>query len=937
MTPADIDIAAELQRTLDGLFATRVTPRSTYRVQFHKNFTFRDAAAVVPYLKRLGISHLYASPYTKATPGSTHGYDVIDHQVLNPELGTQADYDALIAELSACEMGHILDIVPNHQGVATNENRWWNDVLKNGPASPFAGHFDINWQVLPPTEKPPRVLLPVLGKPYAAALAAGELKLLSENGTFFVAYFDRRFPVSVESVERFKLASQPLERFAAPDGDALDALLEAQHYRLAYWRVGPEEINYRRFFDVNDLAALAMEDQQTFDDAHSLILDLCVTGKVAGLRVDHPDGLRDPGQYFRRLQFGYVLHALRLSLLKKDADKGQFEDALRQAESLLKTWTTTDGIDGRGWPLYVVAEKILAPGEALPADWAVDGTSGYDFLNEAGGLFVNAKNADTLSHLYRQFTHEADDVEAGVYEAKQFMLRKSFATELNQLAHLLRAVASSERAGRDFSLATLAAAAAELIACFPVYRSYLGTGAVTREDITHLDSARARAEEHAAPAVKEAVVYVHALLLRTNSDFAVDEARATHAKAVARFQQLTAPVTAKGVEDTFFYRYQRLIALNEVGAEPGIFGLSPDDVHAYFADRQKTWPRALSVLSTHDTKRSEDLRARLYAVSEMPKTWEAAVTAWQAANQQWKTEVDGEPAPSAGDEYLFYQSLVGAWPADKGDWQTFVDRMQAFMLKALREAKTRTNWTDPNAAYEDAVKRFVAAVLDGAKNSDFLNSFEPFFHRVSHVGVFNSLSQTLIRLAAPGVPDTYQGTELFDFSLVDPDNRRPVEYDLRRKLLSERATSSATQDELAGILASPSDGRSKLLVTAQALALRNAEPTLFVDGAYVPLKVTGARSGHVFAFARVADSAAVVVIVPRLIDGLLQAADALAPVGDRVWGDTAVELPTTLAERPFTCLIGGRDLAASSSLRVADVLRDFPVGLLKSSRSNSFV
>ena len=773
-------------------------PESTYRIQFHAGFTFRDATAIVPYLHALGITHVYASPYLKARPGSTHGYDVIDHCSLNPELGTKADYDAFCDALAKHGMSHILDTVPNHVGVATNDNVWWNDVLEHGPASKYAKYFDIAWRGSPRPELHDKVLLPVLGSHYGDALDKGEVKIVHEDGKFWARYYDRRFPLDAPSTK--DLNPEQLDRI---DVDRLDAILTAQHYRLAYWRTASDEINYRRFFDINDLAALAQEHDEVFEETHALTFKLIAEGKVTGLRIDHPDGLYDPEQYFRRLQ----------------AKRPGF---------------------------YVVAEKILAPDEPLPGDWPVHGTSGYDYLNMVNGLFVDASNADAFTRIYEERTGNATAFEDLVYENKRQVLETSLASELQMLSHRLDRIAQRDRHSRDFTLSGLRAALREVIACFPVYRSYVTTRSVHDSDVSVVTKAVERAIARNAETDPAVFRFVGDAVF-ANADFA------------GKFQQLTAPVTAKGIEDTAFYVYNRFVSLNEVGGEASRFGVSPEKLHAYFAYRQAKWPHAMSCLSTHDTKRSEDVRARLNVLSEIPDEWATRVKRWGELNARHR----GKTSPDCNEEYLIYQTLIGAWPLEPwsaDEYDAFVKRVQAYMTKAMREAKLNTSWTNPNESHEAAVRGFVAAILDETRGGEFLADVRPFRQRVSRHGLHNSLAQTVLRLTAPGVPDTYQGTELWEFSLVDPDNRRPVDYARRAALLSE----ITPQASLSDLLDTIEDGRAKLLVNTRLLNLRRQHPGLFSAGQYIPLELRGPDAASAFAFARRHEGRTAVVLVKRL-------------------------------------------------------------------------
>ena len=876
-------------------------PESTYRLQFHAGFTFAHATAIVDYLADLGVTHGYASPYLAARAGSTHGYDVIDPTRLNPEVGTPAQYDAWVDALRRRGMSHILDTVPNHMGVGTNDNPWWNDVLEHGRGSKYAGYFDITWEGSHRPSTHHKVLLPVLGAQYGEVLEKGELKLAYEDGKYAVRYYDHRFPIDPATAPPNDPAAS-VELFNSRPA-LLDDLLRRQHYRLAYWRVASDEINYRRFFDINDLAALAMEREDVFHAVHRFTFELLRSGKVAGLRIDHPDGLFDPKQYFERLQRKYAREILG--------------DESRATER----------------PLYVVAEKILAIDEPLPESWPCHGTSGYDFLIMANGLFVDGANADAFTRIHDEWTGQHVDFEDLVYEKKKLILQISLAGELNMLARQLDSLAQSDPRTQDFTLNGLHAALREVIACFPVYRSYVTKDGVYESDVRNTELAVERAIERNPKSDPSTFRFVgDVVLLRS-----VLGSRDDVVHFAGKFQQVTAPTTAKGIEDTAFYIYNRLVSLNEVGGEPHHFGTTPAAMHDYLANRQRLWPHALSAMSTHDTKRSEDVRARINVLSEIPDEWHRHVTRWGELNAPLRRDVDGQPAPTRNDEYLLYQTLIGAWPLDATNDdpsvarasrpsnpaqplrdalardagatnnETFVKRIQTYMTKAMREAKVFSSWTSPNEAYEGAATEFAAKVIG---HGPFLDDFLPFHAKVARFGLINSLAQTLLRLTAPGVPDTYQGQELWDFSLVDPDNRRPVDYAVRRALLASlKETTSAAQ-----VLDDITDGRAKLLVTSRTLTLRRGHPGLFTTGSYAPLHATGERADHVFAFARRHADRAAVAIIPRLP----------AKLRDD-WGDTAIGLPRGTWRNLFT---GASIDATATPIPLATLLADFPVALL---------
>ena len=1008
------DLNPDFLATLQGaVIAAQYLPESTYRVQFHAGFTFRDALQIVPYLHDLGITHLYASPFLQARPGSTHGYDTTNHQAFNPELGTAEDYEGLCQVLQLHGMGQVLDIVPNHMGVAGNANQWWRDVLENGPASPYSGFFDIAWYDSPRVEMHERLLLPSLGKAYGEALESQEIQLQYASGAFTIHYFDHCWPVAPQSYalileqRRDELATflgevpEPLaeydsiltairnlplrsetdparvaesqrekevikRRLAAlteanpsvrafledtvvlfngtpgqPESfDLLDTLLQAQVYRLCHWRVASEEINYRRFFDVNELAALSMEKLEVFTATHGLILRLLSEGKVHGVRIDHPDGLYDPQQYFQRLQQHYVLHmAHRL----RDTD-AMFQDLSEEElttlldTALAQASNTPEAVLYR--PLYMVVEKILGAYETLREDWPVYGTSGYDFLNVLNGLFVDAEQRRTWTRLYREWTQDPRPFAEIVYGAKYLIMQMSLSSEVYMLAHRLDRLAQQHRGSRDLTFNSLRRALQHIIACFPVYRSYISSDALHPDDQRYIQQAASQAQRRNPTVSSELFAFVRdILLLQYHASASVDE-QAEQRHFVGKFQQVTAPIMAKGLEDTALYVYNRLLSLNDVGGDADRFGVSPEEVHRTFRERQAKWPWAFSALSTHDTKRSEDVRARLNVLSELPHEWQASLQRWSNLNAQYRRDLDDAPVPDANEEYLFYQTLLGAWPLEPyspEEYTTFVERIQAYMLKVLREAKVHTSWINPNPVYEEAVQRYIARVLDTQTQGAFLEDFLLFQRCLSHYGLFNSLAQTLLKITAPGVPDTYQGTELWDLSLVDPDNRRAVDYkrryDMLRTLREHLATAGEDRRALVQeLLTHKEDGRLKLYVTTLALNCRRMHPGLFSLGSYTPAQGRGAKGQYVFGFSRCQDNHAVLVVVPRLIGGLLAGTHA-APLGAAVWQDTRLLVPGIDSRWDWRNVLTGEPVIFATddgqpALALAELLGHCPVALL---------
>jgi (1->4)-alpha-D-glucan 1-alpha-D-glucosylmutase len=1004
------DFVAALEQVL---VASQHLPEATYRVQFHAGFTFRDALHIVPYLHDLGITHLYASPLLQARPGSTHGYDITNHQTFNPELGTAENYETLCQVLQSHGMGQVLDIVPNHMGITGNDNQWWQDVLENGPASPYAGFFDIVWYDSLRVVMHERLLLPILGKAYGEALESQEICLRYASGAFAIHYFDHCLPVAPQSYafileqRRDALATflgeapEPLaeydsiltairnlplrsetdparvaesqrekeiikRRLAAlteanpsvrafledtvalfngrpgqPESfDLLDTLLQAQVYRLCHWRVASEEINYRRFFDVNELAALSMEKPEVFTATHGLILRLLSEGKVHGVRIDHPDGLYDPQQYFQRLQQHYVLHmAHRL----RETDT-TFQDLCEEETSTLldtalaQASNTAEAVLYR--PLYIVVEKILGAYETLREDWLVYGTSGYDFLNVLNGLFVDAEQRRTWTRLYRDWTQDPRPFAEVVYDAKYLIMQTSLSSEVYMLAHRLDRLAQQHRSSRDLTFNGLRRALQQLIACFPVYRSYITSDAIHPDDRRYVQQAVSLAQRRNPTVSHELFAFVRDMLLLQYQASASADEQAEQRRFVGKFQQVTAPVMAKGLEDTALYTYNRLLSLNEVGGDADRFGVSPEELHRTFRERQAKWPWAFSALSTHDTKRSEDVRARLNVLSELPHEWQASLQRWSDLNAPYRCDLDDAPVPDTNEEYLLYQTLLGAWPLEPyspEEYTTFVERIQTYMLKVLREAKVHTSWINPNPAYEEAVQHYIARVLDTQTQGTFLDDFLSFQRRLSHYGLFNSLAQTLLKITAPGVPDTYQGTELWDWSLVDPDNRRPVDYKCRYDMLRALRERLAVVGEdrrvlLQELLTHKEDGRIKLYVTTLALHCRRMHPGLFSSASYTPAQGHGAKGQYVFGFSRCQSHCAAIVAVPRLVVGLL-AGNHDTPLGEAVWQDTRLLVPGIDPSWDWRNVLTGEPVVFATddgqpSLALVELLGHCPVALL---------
>lgn len=975
----------------------RRVPGATYRLQLHAGFPIPAARRIVPYLHALGITHIYTSSLLTARPGSLHGYDVIHHDALNPELGTEEEFRAWVADLRGRGMGLILDVVPNHMCVS-GDNAWWNDVLENGPSSPFAGYFDIAWRDHPRDRLHDKVLLPVLGEPYGTMLEAGRIRLVYRQGGFQLEVHDRVLPVDPRTyglilgpaleeakstcgataepvsellsiltavshlpprtetdAERIALGrveagvirrrldqllqAEPMiascieasvARINGTPGDPasfsrLDELLDAQAYRLSYWRVASDEINYRRFFDVNDLAALSTEREEVFEATHRKIFEWLGEGLIDGVRIDHPDGLYDPKQYLDRLQLRYLIACAEHIARHREAFASITSEEIRAAiharfsSQPLERW------------LYVVVEKILGPGELLPADWLTDGTTGYELLNHINALFVDTARESETNWNYERFTGLKQPFSELVYRSKFLVLQSSLASELHMLAHQLDRLAQMARWSRDFTLNTLRHALREVIACFPVYRTYI-RDSVSETDLRNVARACRQARLRNPTLGRAVFDFIRDTLLLKDppSGPASPEYRAAQQRFAGKFQQVTAPVTAKGFEDTALYIYNRLVSLNEVGGDPGRFGLPPARVHLFFRDRCERHPAGLSPLSTHDTKRSEDVRARLNLLSEIPDLWAERLGRWHEMNAAARTRIDDDTiAPDPNEEYLLYQTLVGVWPMvpPPPEHHTLLTRrIQAYMNKAIHEAKIHTSWINPDLEYDAAVDRFVEAILADA---EFLGELTEFVRFIGHWGAINSLAQTLIRCTAPGIPDTYQGTEIFELSLVDPDNRRPVDFDRRMQRLAQ-VQAGVTQDRSswAGRAGQELPEEVKLYVLSETLRQRQAWSALFLEGAYEPIDTVGPLASHLFAFLRHDGTRATLTVVPRLVAAMARASPQLAsPVGADLWRDTQLTLPEAFRCRRWVNVFTGK--VVEDAQTAAEVLADFPVALLR--------
>jgi (1->4)-alpha-D-glucan 1-alpha-D-glucosylmutase len=896
-------------------------PSATYRLQLHSGFTFADAARAVPYLAQLGVSHLYLSPIWEANPGSTHGYDVIDHGRVSAELGGLAGLYALQEVAAAHGLGIILDIVPNHVGINQSRHPWWRDVLRYGPASKYAAYFDIDWQGQPQMPSG-RLVYPILGRPFGAALEAGELQLAFDGAELVVRYYEHAIPLApatygdVLGLPPVGLGAPAIQQLVAilddlrdapPDGaslllhqfaalvqreaalrawvderlqaangtpgvpasfDHLDAILRDQHYRLAYWRVSAEEINYRRFFDINDLAAIRVERDEVFEATHRLLQQILEAGLACGVRIDHVDGLYDPGRYLPQLR----------AHLARD-----------------------------GW-CGIWVEKILAHGESLPASWDVAGTTGYDFLAVAGGLFIDRGAEQAFDAIYQEYIGAPVDYEEIKFAARRRIAGRSFAGEVSVLALQLHRLAQAHRLARDNTLRGLREAIAALLSCFPVYRTYLDGDSLSPGDREVIHGARDEALARDPNVSPEAMDFLVSVLLLEGDPGDVEErARRVHFRR--RFQQLSGPVMAKGVEDTTFFRYHRLLALNEVGAHPELFGTAPAEAHAWFARRAETLPASMNATTTHDTKRSEDVRSRLAVLTQVPRQWRNEVRSWTRLNRRWERRVGGATVPGPNTAYYLYQTIVGSWPG-RSD-RDYVARIEEHMIKAAREAKLQTGWTSINEPYEAALRGFVHDILSPRRSGRFLARVHAFVEQIRPWAATEALALLAVKCTAPGFPDLYQGSEGTLLTLTDPDNRRVVDFEAAAVRL--RAALEARP--------APASPLAKTWLTSRLLGLRTAYRDAFAGGSYEPLGTAGAEGERLFAFVRRAGGEAVTVVVPRLVARML---DSEGNFRQGVLQDTTVCLPPG----HWGHWLDGGALVPGGETSAASLLEGWPIAVL---------
>ncbi len=926
-------------------------PVSTYRIQFRREYDFAAATAIVPYLAELGISDLYASPIFKARAGSSHGYDVVDPTQLNPELGTREDFDALVSAVQHQQMGWLQDIVPNHMAY-DSQNLWLMDVLENGFDSDSFDYFDIDWNHAYEDIRE-RVLAPLLGDFYGNCLENGDIQLAYDETGLSVNYFGLRLPVRIESYARFithhlgqltkalgrrhpdfvkllgilyliknipteargrerydqvafvkgllwelhqqndavkELFAANVQSFNGEAGNPesfnlLDSLLSEQFYRLAFWKVGAEEINYRRFFTVNELISVKVEEVKVFHKTHTLIAQLVDEGIFTGVRIDHIDGLYNPAEYLERLR-------------EKIGD------------------------------LYITVEKILELTEDLPGNWQIQGTSGYEFLNYVNGLFCDTVNEEKFDIFYTNLTGVTAPYHRLAAEKKSLIIEKNLAGDVENLAQRLKRIAGQTRSGSDFTAYGLKRALSEILALFPIYRTYIESDVVSETDRQIIHDTIAVAKQH-VPLLLRELEYIESILLQTDEGHLTDDQKAERLRFVMRMQQLTGPLMAKGIEDTLLYVYNRLLSLNEVGGNPSHFGISPAQFHAFNQHKVQHWLHSMNTTSTHDTKRGEDVRARLNVLSEMPDEWAEHVKRWAAMNVSKKVREHGRTIPDRNDEYFLYQTLIGSFPFTEAEFPEFVDRLKDYVIKAVREAKVHTAWLRPDSDYENGFSTFVETLLKAPDASEFLSKFRPFQAKIAEYGILNSLSQVLLKNTAPGVPDLYQGDEFWNLSFVDPDNRRPVDYEQRTAALKQ-LKAKLPHEPLALIdhlFETRATGTIKLFLTYQLLQARKTFVDLFQQGDYQPLEVVGELQQHVIPFARTYKGQMAIAIAPRFFTTLVQPGER--PLGAAVWKDTQIVLPSG-SPSTWTNAITAQSMQSQESIAVGDALQHFPVALLVS-------
>ncbi|HEX3034114.1 MAG TPA: malto-oligosyltrehalose synthase [Thermodesulfobacteriota bacterium] len=934
-------------------------PVSTYRLQFNENFRFTDAQTIISYLNELGIGDLYASPIFKAQRGSTHGYDVTDPLSFNPEIGAEEEFETMVKELKGYNMGLLLDIVPNHMAYSS-DNYMLMDVLENGRCSEYFDFFDIEWNHAYESIRG-RILTPFLGKLYGDSLEEGEITLEYESDGFTVNYYDLKLPIKIESyasiithrlntlkkrlgedhpdfikllgilyslknlpsplegaetqnltslqerrnqirfIKRMlwelyqqnggikKFVDENVKIFNGEKGNPesfnlLHNLLSEQNFRLSFWKVVTEELNYRRFFTINQLISLRVEDERVFNHIHSFVFKLINEGKITGLRIDHIDGLYDPTNYLKRLR-------------------------------------------GRARDTYIVVEKILElPEEDLPRIWEAQGTTGYEYLNYVNGIFCRSNHEKEFDKIYSNFIGFNMSYEELTHDKKKLIIERHMTGDVDNLAHLLKRILSKYRQGSDITLYGLKRAIIEVLASFPVYRTYINYENIEERDRVYIRESVEKARNK-NPDLELELNFLEKFLLLEFGEYASKEEIKDQIHFVMRFQQFTGPLMAKGFEDTALYIHNRLISLNDVGGNPSKFGISTEEFHDFNRKKVKLWPHSINTTSTHDTKRGEDVRARINVLSEIPEEWRKGTKKWSRLNEKKKVTLNGRGVPDRNDEYFLYQTLIGAFPFFEDEYSTFVDRIKEYMIKAVREAKIHTAWLKPDTNYEDACVSFVDKMLKPTKQNRFLKDFIPFERKIAHYGIFNSLSQALIKITSPGVPDLYRGTELWDLSLVDPDNRRPVDFGKRKEFLGyiKEREKNDTLGLIEELLSTKEDGRLKLFLIYKSLRARHDRKETFEKGDYIPLEVKGKCREHIIAFARRKKRGFAITVAPRFLTSLIKEGEY--PLGKNVWRDTYISVPEDFPST-WEDVITAQTIEGGETLQIAEILKHFPVALL---------
>jgi len=960
-------------------------PVSTYRLQLNRFFKFKDAEKIVPYLNDLGISHIYISPILLAKTGSLHGYDITDHSKLNPEIGTEKDFDRFCSIVEKNNMGIILDIVPNHMGLGS-QNKWWMDVLENGQASEYADYFDIDWTLIK-NELSGKVLMPVLGDHYGNVLINSGFYFIFDGikGQFKLIYGTEEFPINPSSyplileykinklefltgkkhndfleyqsiitalknlpdtdessAEKIKernrekeiafkrlallykknkiisafireklneLKCQPDKHYVC---ERVHNILEAQPYRLAYWRVSADMINYRRFFDVNSLIGLKTENDSVFANIHSKIFDLISSKKIQGLRVDHPDGLSDPIKYFKNLQTEI---AKRL-----DTEFEVSKEKFLSSEKL---------------PFYIVAEKILAPFERLYPEWAIHGTVGYEFIYNLTQVFLENKNAKKFSKIYYKFINKSIDFNELIIKSKKLIMKTALTSELSTLVNNLGCISQKYYAARDFTINNLRDGLIEIIACFPVYRTYISAQNKNEKNFDYIKWAVGMARKRSRSTDPSLYDFIEKVLL---CDFETDKNSENYKEILnftMKFQQYTAPLMAKGLEDTGFYNYNRLLALNEVGGNPVNFGISVNDFHNYNISRLNNTPHALTATSTHDTKCSEDVKARLCVLSEIPEIWHKKVIKFSRINKSKKIRIDEKLMPEKNDEYMFYQALLGIWPGSEMNTkgaEEICARLENYMIKAVREAKVYTSWININAEYEQALINFIKRVLNSHPSHLFWKEFLPFQKELSLRGYINSVSQILLKITSPGVPDFYQGNELWKYSLVDPDNRTPVDYASYQQVFNEIKPLLEREISDISVFFPLESGKLKLFIISALLNFRSNHSMLLKKGNYTPLFPIGEKADKIISFSRNFDNQTLITIVPRIFYDAVSKEKPF-PVGEDIWADTQIIMPENLSQFCWQDILTKKYHHKTKVLKISDILDKMPVSVLISVKS----